>query len=203
MLLVVAAAAGFWLNRIDGLSFEFFWTSSAYDRIELILRLLLSYFAAGTTAFVGMRIRQPRLAIRRLTRQPGAVACIVASAVLLVVGWVASTMAMGYLVEFSQFITPMPFRGGGHGQGGTFVSPGENVCRLRRSCRIRRGRCMALPVAIGVLASGADVGRPAWSLPRMALAGLDRGTLGTFFPPLSFPGRRSSQQVPASRLDRG
>jgi len=130
MLLVVAAATGLWLNRVElhWLGVEFFWNTDPYNKTQLILSLVLPYVAVGTAALLGMRLRQPHPPLRRLARQPGAVACMVASAVLLVtVGWVATTMATGHIVEFSQFITPVPFKGGGHGRGGTFYYPGGRM----------------------------------------------------------------------------
>src|SRR5262245_26512014 len=95
MLLVVAAATGLWLNRMDWGEMHVF-HRNAYDSVEQILSLILPHVAAGTMALVGMRMRRPRPPLRRLARQPGAVACMAASAIFLVlVGWAATTRATG------------------------------------------------------------------------------------------------------------
>src|SRR5262245_18187558 len=101
MLLVVAAATGLWLNRMEWRDIHAV-PDNIYDSVQYIIRLILPHIAAGTMALVVMRMRRSRPPLRRLARQPGIVACMVASAVVLVlVGWVATTRATDRIVVFS------------------------------------------------------------------------------------------------------
>jgi hypothetical protein len=126
MILVVAVAAGLLVNRVDLLTLYFAsrWSNSdAYYRIEYALWLVLPHVVSMTVALVAMRIRQPRPPFRRLARQPGAVACMVASATLLLIAcWIISAAATNRVIEFSQSVTRLPGRGG-HGTGGALGRP--------------------------------------------------------------------------------
>jgi hypothetical protein len=135
MLLVVAVALGLLVNRIDWPRIAHFGHLDSYDKIQVILEVVLPHVAAGTAAVLGMRLRQPRPSIRRLAREPGATACMVGSATLVIVGgWIATTMAMGCIMEFSAFMAFGSYRGG-RGRGGTlhypsgmaFVSYGDRI----------------------------------------------------------------------------
>jgi hypothetical protein len=124
MLLLVAVAIGLWVNRMDWPRIQAFPHFDLYDKVQVILEVLLPYVAAGTAALLGMRLRQPRPSLRRLARQPGAVACMAASAaLLLIVCWIATTMATGRIVESSSFVYFGPNRGG-HGRGTMLHHPG-------------------------------------------------------------------------------
>jgi hypothetical protein len=105
MILTVAAAAGLWVNRLNWLAFVDRWRNpvDAHDTLEHILDLVAPHLAAGTIAVLVVRMRSPRPPLRRLVRQAGTVACMVALAVLLVIAcWVGMTTAMGRAVEFSE-----------------------------------------------------------------------------------------------------
>jgi hypothetical protein len=108
MILTVAAAAGLWVNRLNWLAFVERWRRpvDAHDTLEHILDLVAPHLAALTIALLVLRMRSPRPPVRRLARQPGTVACMVASAVLLVVAcWVGMTTATGRALEFSEHAT--------------------------------------------------------------------------------------------------
>jgi hypothetical protein len=124
MLLVVAVALGLSVNRMDWLRIANFRQFGSYDKIQVILEVVLPYVTAGTAAVLGMRLRQPRPSIRRLAREPGAAACMVCSATLIIVaGWIATTMATGRIMEFSATMISWPHHGG-RGRGGTLHYPG-------------------------------------------------------------------------------
>jgi hypothetical protein len=120
MILVAAMAGGLWVNRSDGHMGQV-WRWNSYDESTGDLQLAMPHLAALTIALVAMRMRQPRPPIRRIAREPGAVACITASAALLVVGiWVGMAAALGRHVEFMQLVTYLP-NGTGRGTGGEIV----------------------------------------------------------------------------------
>jgi hypothetical protein len=123
MLLVVAVAAGLWCNRADWRT-SFPWSNVvSYASIEYILNLVVPHVAAMTVTLLAIQLQKPRAPFRRLARQPGAVACMVASAVLLLIAlWAATTKATGRVVEFSQNVSRLP-NGGGHSRGGALIYP--------------------------------------------------------------------------------
>ena len=124
MLLVVAVAFGLSVNRMDWRRIASFRHLDSYDKIQVILEVVLPHVAAATAAVLGMRLRQPRPSIRRLAREPGAAACMVCSATLIIVaGWIATTIATGRIMEFSAIMTSWPYRGG-HGKRVTLDYPG-------------------------------------------------------------------------------
>jgi hypothetical protein len=117
MILVAAVAAGLWVNRSDG-HMLLGWRWNSYDETTGDLQRAVPHLVALTIAFVGMRMRRPRPAIRRIAREPGAAACITASAALLVVAtWVGMAAAAGRHVQFMQMVTYLA-NGIGHGMGG-------------------------------------------------------------------------------------
>jgi hypothetical protein len=119
MIMVAALAVGLWVNRTDWLGFASLWYGDAYDRIQRVLSLLTPHVAAATMALVAIRMRRPRPPLRRLLRSPGAVACTVASAaIVLIVCWAVSALALGRGITFSQHIELLPYTGRGHGRGG-------------------------------------------------------------------------------------
>jgi hypothetical protein len=90
----------------------------SYALIQYLLNLALPHVAAMTVALMAIQMQTPRGSVRRLARQPGAAACLVASGVLLVISlWAATTMATGRVVKFYQRVNRIP-AGGGHGVGG-------------------------------------------------------------------------------------
>jgi hypothetical protein len=125
MLFVAAVAAGLWANRGEWPP-SFPWSRvNSYDSIEYLLKLVLPHVAALTVALVAIQMRKPRPVARRLSRAPGAAACMVASAVLLVIAlWAATTRATGRVVEFEQHVSVIPNRGG-RGSGGNLILPVE------------------------------------------------------------------------------
>jgi hypothetical protein len=115
MILVVAAAAALSVNRLNWLNFVEWWRQplDAEDSIEHVLDLVTPHLAAATIAMLVMRMRSPRPPLRRLARQPGTVACMVALSMLLVIaGWVGFTTATGRVFEFSEHIV----KAGRHGE---------------------------------------------------------------------------------------
>jgi hypothetical protein len=123
MLLIVAVAAGLWGNRTDWRACFPWSRANPYTSIETLLKLVLPHVAAMTVVLVAIQLRRPRPPVRRLAREPGAVACMVASAVLLLIAlWAATTKATGRVVEFSQSVSRLP-NGGGHGRGGALIYP--------------------------------------------------------------------------------
>jgi hypothetical protein len=117
MILVAAVAAGLWVNRSDG-HLRLVWRWNSYDQTTGDLQLAVPHLASLTIALVGMRMRRPRPAIRRIAREPGTAACFTASASLLVVAsWVGLAGATGRHVEFMQLVRYLP-NGTGHGTGG-------------------------------------------------------------------------------------
>jgi hypothetical protein len=123
MLLVVAVAVALSVNRADWRD-SFYWSLvNSYDSIKTFLILALPHVAAITVALVAIRMRKPRPALRRLARHPGAVACMVAlAALLLVVVWAATIAATGRILEYHQHVDRLP-NGGGHGVGGSLRYP--------------------------------------------------------------------------------
>jgi hypothetical protein len=123
MLVVVAVAIGLWVNRMDWPRIQAFRHFDPYDKIGVVLEVVMPHVAVGTASLLGMRLRQPRPSFRRLARQPGTVACLVSTAaLLLIVGWISTTMATGRLIEFSANMSSWP-PNGGHGRGGMFHYP--------------------------------------------------------------------------------
>ena len=112
MLLVIAVAVGLWCNQVVWYS-AFPWTTvKLHFSVEYALILVMPHVAATTVAVVAMQTTKPRPSFRRLERQPGAVACLVASAALLLIAlWFATTMMTGRALAFSQNVTRLP--GGG------------------------------------------------------------------------------------------
>jgi hypothetical protein len=106
ILLVIAVAVGLWRNRVVWYS-AFPWTKvKLHFSVEYALILVMPLVAATTVAVVAMQMVKPRPSFRRLGRQPGAVACLVASAALLLIAlWFATTMITGRALEFSQNVT--------------------------------------------------------------------------------------------------
>ena len=112
MVLVVAVATGLSVNRASRLA-SFPRPKLDYYSIAHLLNLVLPHVATTTVALVVMQLLKPRPAFRRLARQPGAIACMVASAVLVLIAcWAAITAVTGRVVEFSQHVTLLPNRGG-------------------------------------------------------------------------------------------
>jgi hypothetical protein len=123
MLLVAAVAVGLWVNRTEGLGFESLWYGDSYGRIQDVLSLVLPHVAAMTMALVAIRMRRPRPPLRRLFRSPGAVACAVASAaIVLIACWSASVTAVGRGITYSQYVEWLP-NNGGHGKGAGVPHP--------------------------------------------------------------------------------
>jgi hypothetical protein len=124
MLLVVAVAIALCVNRMDWPRIQSFRNFDPYAKIQVILEVVLPYVAIGTAALLGMRLRQPRPSFRRVAQQPGALACMVSSAALLLIAcWIATTMATGRIVESSVFVYFGPNLGG-HGTGTMLHYPG-------------------------------------------------------------------------------
>jgi hypothetical protein len=123
MLVIAAVALGLWVNRNDWHSFRYLWFGGSYERIQEVLSLVMPHLAAMTMALVAIRMRRPRPPLRRFFRSPGAVACTVATAALLVIAcWAASGIAAGRVIQFSQNMTLFDNKGG-HGRGGTIPDP--------------------------------------------------------------------------------
>jgi hypothetical protein len=119
MIMVAAVAAGLWVNRINWLDLNSLWYGGAYHGIQRLLSLVMPHIAAATMALVAIRMRRPRPPLRRLLRAPGAVACTVASAaIVLIVIWAVSATAAGRAIMFSQAVRRLP-NNGGRGSGGT------------------------------------------------------------------------------------
>jgi hypothetical protein len=118
MVLVAAVAAGLWGNRVDWSASPPWSQAVSYYSIAYLLNLVLPHVAAVTVALVAIQMRKPRPAFQRLARQPGAAACMVASAALLLIAlWAAATMAAGRVLEFLQNVSRLP-NAGAHGSGG-------------------------------------------------------------------------------------
>jgi hypothetical protein len=110
LIVAVATATGLIVNRGDWARFRARWLApvDAHDSIEHILDLLAPYLAAMTLATLAMRMRSPRPRFRRIARQPGSVACMVALAVLLLIAsWIAVTISAGRVVKFTQHAIPL------------------------------------------------------------------------------------------------
>jgi hypothetical protein len=110
LILVIAAAVGLSINRLNWAIFLACWSNplDAHDSIEQFLGLVMPHVAAMTVATLAMRVRRPRPRFRRIARQSGLVACMVALAVLLIIAsWVALTTLTGQIVKFSQHVVPM------------------------------------------------------------------------------------------------
>ena len=110
MILVVVAAACLSVNRRDWPGFLDRWMTpvDAHDSIEHFLDLMMPYLAAMTLATLAMRMRSPRPRFRRIARQPGSVACMVALAVMVVIAsWIAITILTGRVVKFTQHLIPL------------------------------------------------------------------------------------------------
>ena len=123
MLVVAAVAVGLWVNRIDSLGVNSLWLGNTYYGIQDALSLLTPYVASATMALVAIRLRRPRPTLGRLLRAPGAVACTVASAaIVLIVCWAFSALAAGRIITFSQHVEWLP-NNGGHGSGGGLHYP--------------------------------------------------------------------------------
>jgi hypothetical protein len=113
IILVVAAAVGLSVNRMDWPLFLLRWSNplDAHDSIEHFLRLMMPHAATMTVAMLALRMRSPRPRFRRIARQPGSAACIGALTVLLVVAcWIAVTVSTGRVVKFSQHVIPLDSR---------------------------------------------------------------------------------------------
>jgi hypothetical protein len=112
MLLVIAVAVGLWRNQVVSYS-AFPWTTvKLHFSVEYALILVMPHVGATTVAVLAMRMMKPRPSFRGLGHQPGAVACLVASAALLLIAlWFATTMMTGRALAFSQNVTRLP--GGG------------------------------------------------------------------------------------------
>jgi hypothetical protein len=117
MMLVIAVAVGLWRNQVVWYA-AFPWTTvKLHFSVEYALILVMPHVAATTVAVVAMRMTKPRPSFRRLGRQPGAVACLVASAALLLIAlWFATTMMTGRALTFSQNVTRLP--------GGSVIASG-------------------------------------------------------------------------------
>jgi hypothetical protein len=127
MLLVIAVAVGLWCNQVVWYS-AFPWTTvKLHFSVEYALILVMPHVAATTVAVVAMQTTKPRPSFRRLERHPGAVACLVASAALLLIAlWFATTMITGRALAFSQIVTRLP-------DGGVTASGG--ILKLRDTGR--------------------------------------------------------------------
>lgn len=99
MILVAASAIGFSLLRLyqssvaDGMNKSLLWQHHYWSRVDAAQPLLWSM----TMAAVVLRLRHPRPALRRLARQPGAVACWVGA--LLTLGLGVLTVAIEVIVH--------------------------------------------------------------------------------------------------------
>ncbi len=99
MILVAATAVGFALLRVYQGSIavdmdkSLLWQHHYWGRVDAAQPLLWSW----TMAAVVLRLRRPRPEIRRLLRQPGAVACWVGA--LITVGMGALTLAVDVIVH--------------------------------------------------------------------------------------------------------
>jgi hypothetical protein len=68
----------------------------AYFAIQVALGIVMPHAVSLTLAMALIRRRRPRPSLRRIARQPGAVACSLAgSCVLIISGWVAANMSLG------------------------------------------------------------------------------------------------------------
>jgi hypothetical protein len=123
MLLVIAAAVGLWRNQVVRHS-AFPWTTvKLHFSVEFALILVMPHVAATTVAVVTMRMMKPHPSFRRLGCQPGALACLVASAALLLIAlWFATTMTTGRALAFTQNVTRLP-NGGVIASGGVLRFP--------------------------------------------------------------------------------
>jgi hypothetical protein len=105
MIFAVAAAAGLWVNQRNWRGLVGRWRQPVdlHDTLEHFLALAAPHLAALTIATLVVRMQPPRPPLRRLVRQPGTVACMVALAVLVVIAcWVGMTTAMGRALEFTE-----------------------------------------------------------------------------------------------------
>src|SRR4051794_31354825 len=103
MILVVAAAMGLAANRVDWDSSGSMPGQNLYGSIRRFLDLTTPHVAALTVASMAMLLRRPRPPLRRLFRSPGAVACTVATAALVLVAcWAAGATAANRGIMFSQ-----------------------------------------------------------------------------------------------------
>ena len=141
MILVIAAAVGLSVNRLNWPGFLDRWWQplDAHDSIERVLDLLMPHIAAVTVAALLMRMRYPRPPYSQLSRQPGTVACAVALVVLLVIAcWAGITTATGRVFEFSEHvIAPGPHTSGG------FVPLNPYNARFLVACGDRIGFAVA------------------------------------------------------------
>jgi hypothetical protein len=123
MILVVAAAVGMAFNRVDWDISVPMANQNLYEAIRCFVELTTPYLAALTVASLAMLLRRPRPPLRRLFRSPGAVACTVATAALVLVAcWAASATAASRAIMFSQNVRLLPNRGG-TGRGGAISDP--------------------------------------------------------------------------------
>jgi hypothetical protein len=119
MLAVAPIAVGLWANRMDwffigNLWQKHVWPSRLCAAAFVSVGLALPYLAAGTVAWLFMRIRQPRPPLRRLARRPGTVACLTAvAAFTIILGSFAVTMAMERRVSLN--LSAHNWRTGGTG----------------------------------------------------------------------------------------
>jgi hypothetical protein len=109
IILVTAAAAALLVNRLAWPGFLALRRHplTAHDSIDQMLDLVTPHLAAGTIALLAMRLRTPRPGILKLARQPGAVACMVAAVMLLViVCWGAGTTVAARVITVSEHVIP-------------------------------------------------------------------------------------------------
>jgi hypothetical protein len=101
-------AAGLSVNRLNWAGFVDRWRQpiDTHDSIETFLALVAPQLAAGTIATLVLRMRNPRPSFRRIAREPGSAACMVALAALVAIAcWVGLITAMGRSMEFSEHLT--------------------------------------------------------------------------------------------------
>jgi hypothetical protein len=162
MILVVAVATGLSVNRMDWPLFLLRWSNpvDAHDSIEHFLGLVMPHAATMTVALLALRMRSPRPQFRRIARQPGSVACMVALAMLLVItSWIAVTWSAGKAVVFSRDIVLR------HSNGHTRVDPGFLVFPFSGKVLVVYGDRIGFAVAgawLALLLVGGWKAEPSW-----------------------------------------
>jgi hypothetical protein len=121
MIVIAAVAVALSANRMDRQVAYHNWRADKYEFVTDLLILVLPHACAMTAALVAIRMRRHRSTLRRLARQPGSLACIVAgTALLVVVCWVVFVTATGRHISFFQEVSRLP-NGGGRGRGGKIM----------------------------------------------------------------------------------
>jgi hypothetical protein len=114
MIVVCAVAVGFSINRGDWGFWNHWQLVTAHALALDVLALILPHIALASVAALILRMRQPRPSFRRVAREPGAVASLVAvTTLLLILVWTGGNLATGGLVQYGAGTYRRT--GGGHG----------------------------------------------------------------------------------------